>query len=121
MVTSIGTKEHAHSATRTRPQTEGHTSIFLQVVRSRRAFETKEFAIGAMQRLNMIDQTVQAEFTQIFKDEGMRPSPSLPLLKLLAANLPMEMLTDLQGAGIHRKALEVVEKRVEELSKIVRK
>ncbi|MDE1870042.1 MAG: hypothetical protein KGH71_03600 [Candidatus Micrarchaeota archaeon] len=121
MTNSIGTKENQSSVIRTHPQTEGHTSIFLQVVRSKRAFETKEFAIGAMQKLNMIDAKVQAEFSQIFKDEGMKPSPSLPFLKLLATKMPIEMLTDIQGAGIHRKALEVVERRIEELSKVTRK
>lgn len=74
-----------------------------------------------MQRLNMVDHKIQAEFTQIFKDEGMKSSPSLPFLKLLAANISTEMLTDLQGASIHRKALEIVDKRIEDLSRITRK
>ena len=97
-------------------------SVLLAAARSTGDDRARVLAIEAIRKLNVVDDRLQIEFAEIFKQEGLKTRPSIQLLKAIAQSInSQESLQEIQGMCIHHKALEVAEERIKELSGSIRK
>ncbi|MDE1825795.1 MAG: hypothetical protein KGH61_04600 [Candidatus Micrarchaeota archaeon] len=97
-------------------------SMLLAAARFTGDDKARILAIETMRKLNMVDDRLQIEFAEIFKQEGLRTRPSIQLLKAIAQSIHgQESLQEIQGMCIHHKALEIVDERIKELSGSIRK